>query len=113
LKRRQINLGPCCNDRLNLPNKQFNVYINENVVDEFNGNRENVIADSMKYLDKIHQSSPIPNLVKPYPEAAKLREAMAVVSTTAKLLENVVRDHIAEHALKAERLLRNYLGNSK
>ena len=82
--------------------KQFNVYINTNVEDEFRRNREGIIAESMKYLEKIHQSSPIPNLVKPYPQAANLREAMAVVSKTVKALEVVVRDDVAKHALKAD-----------
>jgi predicted nucleic acid-binding protein len=86
-------------------NKKFDVYINENVVDEFWRNREKVIAGSMNHLETIRRGHAIPNLVKPYPEAAKLRETAAAVAKAAEALGDVAHDDIANYNLKADQIV--------
>jgi len=82
---------------------KLNILLNENVVDEFARNRENVVAESMSHLESIRRGHTVPNLVRPYKEEANaLRTAIAATSKAAAALQDVAHDDIQTHNLKAD-----------
>ena len=77
----------------------------QQVVDEFWRNRESVIADALKRFRESKAQATIPNVIRSYPESAKLRSAVDGANAIVKDLETKVRLDIDNKSLKADEII--------
>ena len=84
---------------------KFTVLVNDIIVDEFNRNRQKVIAASLTHLDTLNRGAAIPNLVKSYAEAGKLRDCLNDVNAAVIAVKAVALTEIAKSNLKADQLV--------
>ena len=80
--------------------------VSKQVIDEFWRNRERVIADAMRKFRESKASAQIPNIIRIYPEAKELKEAVDKVNEVVKQLADKARVDIEADTLKSDEVIR-------
>lgn len=87
-----------------LQQKKLTLYLPEQVVQEFNRNRENKIADAMKRFRDQRLNLQFPQVCKDYDEYATLRKLQKDYEEHHAALLNKLREAIADRSLKADEI---------
>ncbi len=80
--------------------------VSKQVIDEFWRNRERVIADAMRKFRESKAAAQIPNIIRIYPEAKELKEAVDKVNEVVKQLADKARVDIEADTLKSDEVIR-------
>ncbi|GAB1718450.1 MAG: hypothetical protein NTAFB09_01810 [Nitrosospira sp.] len=80
--------------------------VSKQVIDEFWRNRERVVADAMRKFRESKASAQIPNIIRIYPEAKELKEAVDKVNEVVKQLADKARVDIEADTLKSDEVIR-------
>ncbi|MBN3906747.1 MAG: DUF4935 domain-containing protein [Nostoc sp. NMS1] len=79
--------------------------LTEQVIDEFNRNRENKIADAIKHLKEQRLNLQFPQLCKDYEEYQRLQEYQKQYDREHKALLNKITEDVKNRTLKADMIL--------
>jgi predicted nucleic acid-binding protein len=90
-----------------LDNKSLTLYVTEQVVDEYERNRENKLADALGRFREIKLNHQYPQLCQAYPEYQSLRELQKKFEASHSILLGKLDTDIAEQSLKADQLLKS------
>jgi predicted nucleic acid-binding protein len=85
--------------------EKITVHLNSQIIDEFWRNRERVITDAIKLFKETKVTSKLPNLVRNYDEAVKLKEFIESISTIVKEITDRLEKDIQEGKLKPDEVL--------
>jgi predicted nucleic acid-binding protein len=85
----------------------------QQVMDEFWRNREGVIADALKRFRESKAQATIPNVLRSYPSALKLRQAVDAVNEMVRDLTLQVTADIHSNALKADQIISELFSSSE
>ena len=88
-----------------LEEEKVTLYVTDQVVNEFNRNREAKIADSLKRLKDQHLNLQFPQFCKDYPEYEKLREQQKQYEKDHKALIEKLTADIESNNLKADKTI--------
>ena len=80
--------------------------VSKQIIDEFWRNRERVIADAMKRFRDSKASAQIPNIIRIYPEAKELKEAVDKVNQIVKQLSDRAIADIEADTLKSDEVIK-------
>ncbi len=88
-----------------LKQRKLTLYLPDQVISEFNRNRENKIADALKKLKEQRLGLQFPQICKDYTEYGKLRGLQKEYdSIHARLIDNLTKD-IKDYRLKADEII--------
>jgi predicted nucleic acid-binding protein len=91
---------------------RLNLYLPEQIVDEFNRNRDGKIAEAIKSLRAATLPDQFPHMCKEYEEYKKMRTAARQFSEAkSQLLERLATDISQEH-LRADEIIRELFGTA-
>jgi predicted nucleic acid-binding protein len=85
----------------------------QQVVDEYWRNREGVIADAIKRFQQTKAQSTVPNVIRAYPDAVKLKQAVNAVNQLVKDLTAQVREDIDASSLRADTLVEELFASAQ
>jgi predicted nucleic acid-binding protein len=85
--------------------KKVNLYITEQVINEFNRNRESKIQDAIKRLNSSDSKAELPQMCLDYPEAKELKNAEKLFKEKKKQLITKVSADINNKSLKADQVI--------
>jgi len=94
-----------------LEKKEIILFLPEQVKQEFQGNRENKIADAMKHLRHKFNLS-FPNMCKGYPEYEKLRDGLKECSRYHTSLIDCLEKDILKEQLDADKIIEAVFGEA-
>lgn len=95
-----------------LGNKSLTLYTTQQVVDEYERNRENKIADALGRFREVKLSHQYPQLCQGYEEYQALRDLQKQFEKMHSSLVDKVQADIGARTLKADELLRALLGKA-
>lgn len=90
-----------------LDNKSLTLYVTEQVVDEYERNRENKLADALNRFREIKLNHQYPQLCQAYPEYQSLRDLQKKFESSHSVLLSKLDTDIEEQSLKADQLLKS------
>jgi predicted nucleic acid-binding protein len=90
-----------------LDNKSLTLYVTEQVVDEYERNRENKIADALGRFRDLKLNHQYPQLCQAYPEYPQLRELQKQFENCHASLLAKLQTDIGDQSLKADQLLKS------
>ena len=86
-------------------NKKIQLYITEQVINEFRRNREAKIADALKIFNSQKLPDQFPQICKSYEEYNTLRELLKSFSKTRAQLLEILRDDIDSNECGADKII--------
>lgn len=86
-------------------NKEIELYLPEQVKDEFCRNRDKIISDALKEFKKEKIERQFPHMTKQYPEFKKMRESIRAFETNRQKLLDELETDIRKNNLKADKLI--------
>lgn len=96
-----------------LRNGKANLYMPDQVKDEFYRNRDNKIADALKEFKKEKIDRQFPQMAKQYEEYKKMREAIKVFEENKQSMLEKLKDDIYKSSLKADKIILELFINSE
>lgn len=91
---------------------KVNLWVTDQVLQEFSRNREAKIADALKKFSDDKPNASIPHVARGYPESEKLIEALKQVNATREALLKKVSKDIQEKSLLADKLVADIFAKS-
>lgn len=88
-----------------LRTSKIKVWLPEQVIDEFNRNREVKIADALKRFKEEKMNNQIPQMVKQYPEYDDLKNSMRNYEIAKSTLIDRIQKDVANKCLKADEII--------
>jgi PIN domain len=86
---------------------KISIWLPNQVVDEFNRNRETKIADALKRFKEEKLNNQIPQMVKEYPDYNELIRSMRVFDKAKNAILDHIKKDIAEKSLKADEIIQD------
>lgn len=83
------------------------IFLTEQVLQEFSRNRESKIQDAVKRLNSNDAKAEIPQMIKDYEEANELKKAEKIFRERKKALLDKLSHDISNNSLKADKVLRD------
>lgn len=90
-----------------LDNKSLTLYVTQQVIDEYERNRENKLADALGRFREIKLNHQYPQLCQAYPEYQSLRDLQRKFEASHSALLSKLDTDIGEQSLKADQLLKS------
>lgn len=96
-----------------IKNSDLNLFIPDQVQDEFYRNRDNTIADALKEFRKEKLDKQFPQMTKPFDEYVKMREAIKLYEESKQLLLAKLKTDILADNLIADRVIKSLFASAK
>lgn len=96
-----------------IENGEINLWVTEQVKDEFSRNRENKVSEAIKKLKEQKTKPQFPQICKDYDEYAQVRDFHTQYLRELALLTDKVTNDISERTLKADEKIAELFGKAK
>lgn len=96
-----------------LKQKKVKLYLLEQIVDEFQRNRENKIMDALKQLQESRLKLELPQLCKDFEEYPTLKELQKEYEKQRSTSVDKIMKNVVEHTLKADKTIKDLFEKAK